>query len=118
MNTVPAHLTDAHLIEVIAHGSYGGEKNAAPYLLKVPAEDRVMIKLTANRIGNMSAGWNHSGAVGEAVRQYLASPNIFRLRFNERSERTAEIQSWERQTGHTASLSSWRLAPGSRIDPM
>ena len=118
MNNVPAHLTDSHLNEVIAHGSYGGEKNAAQYLLKVPAEDRVMIKLKANEIGNMSAGWNHSGAVAEAVRQYLASPNIFRMRFNERSKRTAEIQAWEQQTHQTASLVSWKRDPGSPIDPM
>lgn len=117
MNDVPAHLTDEYLHNIIQNGSNGGERNAAPYLLKVPAEDRVMIKLKANEIGNMSAGWNHSGAVCEAVRQYNDSPNIFRLRFTERSKRTAEIQEWERSTGHTANLASWKRDPGAPIEP-
>lgn len=109
------YLSDAKLAEDLTGVNGTGPQNAAPYFLKVPAEDRVLVSLKANEIGNTSPGWNHSGAVFEAVRQYLNSPEHFKAAYAERSARTVEVQAWERRTGNTAPMIAFMRKPGSPI---
>lgn len=109
------YLSDAKLTENLTGVNGDGPRNAAPYFLKVPAADRVLVSLKANEISNTSPGWNYSGAVGEAVRQYLNSPEHFKAAYAERSARTREVQGWERRTGNTAPMSAFLGKPGSPI---
>lgn len=118
MNTVPDHLTDAHLQHLIESKEYSGPAIAAPDMLKVPAEDRVLVSSKARRLQNMFTGWNWSGAVNEIVKRYLQNPERFKENARLESERTVEVQAWERQHGMIASFYSWQGLPGSKIEGM
>lgn len=115
MNTVPENLTDAYLHNWIENGYHGGERNAARYFLKVPAESREMVRSEAHRFMNMNPGWNYSGSVSEVARRFNANPDKFRQDREDNSARTVEIQAWERTQGRTAQMNAWHGKPGSPI---
>lgn len=109
------YLTDEKLAEHMTGDCGRGPMNAAPYFMQVPIQHRNMVALKSNQIQNSSPGWNYSGAVYEAVQQYLTNPEAFVKRFEDGSLRTAEVQAWERRTGNIAPMSAFTGRPGDPI---
>lgn len=109
--------TDEKLREHLISGS-AGDKNSAPHLLTVPEDMRPTIVGKAHRRMNMEPGWNYSGSVRQECKDYNANPDAYRELVQEHSERTREIQSWQRATGNIASLASHNCAPGETIYPL